>query len=585
MLSKSKRAFCITLVVLTAIYTSTCANMCFAKTFEIPASDTPQISTVKNKDVTSDTTFVPGEVLIEVDGEATSSAVKNLSDGLKKEYEIKTFPIVPHDDGVNGVYRCELPENMNVDSAIRILSDNPIINAVQPNYIYRNSTAMNQHHFLNPNPAMLSSTGNTSVSLEDEQWNLEKIDAGLAWDLIDELKKSGKTSGHPITVGFLDTGVDMDHEDLSSVVIKDLCVDVTSNAVEHNDYPTLTGDTGGHGTQVCGVMAALNDDKGISGIASGHDNDIVRLVVANIYDDYDPSNSTNRGASTESLLRGIAYMTSDEVDAPIVNISLSLKYIGETDAFLNNAVSRAWDNGNIIVCSSGNQNTTSPRYPGSARQAVSVISSKNYTNAWGKCRSSFSNYGNNRKISAPGSKMPTTVMNDQYGFSWGTSFSSSIVSGVMAMMLYVDPSLTPYELRKHVYDTAVDLYSNGFDKYTGNGNVNAYAAVAKAAGVKINIDTHISRPSLKAKATGRNAIRLSWSATDYANKYTIYRSTSRNGKYKKIATVTNEETNIYTNKKLSAGKRYYYKVKANGTKNNRKATSAYSQTVSAKTKK
>ena len=69
----------------------------------------------------------------------------------------------------------------------------------------------------------------------------------------------------------------------------------------------------------------------------------------------------------------------------------------------------------------------------------------------------------------------------------------------------------------------------------------------------------LAKPTLTAAAKSKTSIKLSWAKVPGATKYEIYRSTSKNGTYKKIKTVT---TVSYTNTKLTSDKTYYYKVKA-----------------------
>lgn len=66
-----------------------------------------------------------------------------------------------------------------------------------------------------------------------------------------------------------------------------------------------------------------------------------------------------------------------------------------------------------------------------------------------------------------------------------------------------------------------------------------------------------------AKSTDNNAIKLTWKKAKNAKKYQVWRATAKNGKYKLIK--TSAET-TFTNKNLTAGKKYYYKIRAiNGT--------------------
>lgn len=57
-------------------------------------------------------------------------------------------------------------------------------------------------------------------------------------------------------------------------------------------------------------------------------------------------------------------------------------------------------------------------------------------------------------------------------------------------------------------------------------------------------------------------IKLSWKKLDGAKKYDIYYATAKDGVYKKLTT-TSKLT--YTHSKATAGKEYYYKVRANGS--------------------
>ena len=88
----------------------------------------------------------------------------------------------------------------------------------------------------------------------------------------------------------------------------------------------------------------------------------------------------------------------------------------------------------------------------------------------------------------------------------------------------------------------------------------------------------LAKTTLTAATKSKTSIKLSWTKVSGATKYEIYRSTSKNGTYKKIKTVTAVS---YTNTKLTSNKTYYYKVKAvQGS-----YKSAYSAVQSTKTTK
>lgn len=71
-------------------------------------------------------------------------------------------------------------------------------------------------------------------------------------------------------------------------------------------------------------------------------------------------------------------------------------------------------------------------------------------------------------------------------------------------------------------------------------------------------------------------LTVKWKKVNGANGYIVYRSASKNGTYKKLATVKGGSTLSYQNSGVTTGKKYYYKVKAYRTVNKKKVTSGYS---------
>lgn len=100
---------------------------------------------------------------------------------------------------------------------------------------------------------------------------------------------------------------------------------------------------------------------------------------------------------------------------------------------------------------------------------------------------------------------------------------------------------------------------------------------------------NLSTPSsVKAKAKSKSSIKITWKSVKDVDGYYIYRSTSADGTYKKVATVKGAKKASYTNTKLKKNTQYYYKVIAYRTssKNSKLAIlSGDSSMASAKTKK
>ena len=98
-----------------------------------------------------------------------------------------------------------------------------------------------------------------------------------------------------------------------------------------------------------------------------------------------------------------------------------------------------------------------------------------------------------------------------------------------------------------------------------------------------DIFTPLAVPTLKsATAVKSHGITLSWNGTNDSQGYEIYRSTSSNGSYSLIKTVKATSFDYYmapysyTNKKLTVGKTYYYKIRAYVTYDNVKYYSNFS---------
>lgn len=104
------------------------------------------------------------------------------------------------------------------------------------------------------------------------------------------------------------------------------------------------------------------------------------------------------------------------------------------------------------------------------------------------------------------------------------------------------------------------------DKKVSYGKKYYYRVIGKTKTLSGNYSSTVSATVLAkakiAKITKKSSgLVIKVSKTTGATKYTIYRATSKNGKYKKLTTT---KSTSYTDKTAKKGKTYYYKVKANG---------------------
>lgn len=92
----------------------------------------------------------------------------------------------------------------------------------------------------------------------------------------------------------------------------------------------------------------------------------------------------------------------------------------------------------------------------------------------------------------------------------------------------------------------------------------------------------LSVPALTAASADPASVKVSWKKIAGATGYEVYRANSKNGKYAKKAVISKSNTVNYTDKKLTTGKTYYYKVRAVAAGTVKTTYSGYSSVKSAK---
>ncbi len=112
--------------------------------------------------------------------------------------------------------------------------------------------------------------------------------------------------------------------------------------------------------------------------------------------------------------------------------------------------------------------------------------------------------------------------------------------------------------------------ADGEKGYSGYGN-----PVGGKTLVKTKITSVVSKDA--------KTLTVKWNKVSGASGYEVYRSTSKNGSYKKVTTIKKGSTTSYNDKDLKAGKTYYYKVRAYKSVDGKKGYSSYSSIVSGKT--
>ena len=324
------------------------------------------------------------------------------------------------------------------------------------------------------------------------QWALEQIsdadiDAEDAWDIT--------TGNSSVIVAILDSGTDWTHEDLGlgSDTYQNVYLNpgedawsnpndpTTGNGIDDDgngfiddwkgwDFHNSDNDSRGpfwHGTHVAGIVSAKsNNSTGIAGIAGGNNGVGARLMLEGVGD----------SAPNASILDDAIIYAMDN-GADVIQLSLG---VGSSPA-IDAAILNAYNAGVFIVCSSGNGGTSTIGYPASNPNVFSVGA----TTAT-DTRAGFSQFGTNLDLAAPGVGILSTQIGNTYATSDGTSFASPQVSGTVALMLSVDPTLTNQAIEDILKCTAekVGGYNYnwnasepGHSQELGYGRLNAHLAV------------------------------------------------------------------------------------------------------------
>ena len=296
------------------------------------------------------------------------------------------------------------------------------------------------------------------------QWYLSKIQAPSAWDL--------NTGAPSVVVAVLDTGVRASHPDLAGKVL------AGRDFADSDSDPT---DENGHGTAVAGLIgAASGNGTGMASVAWKTSILPVRVL------------GKDGSGSHSDIADGIVWATDQGADV----INLSLGGTGSS-VTLQNAVNYAWSKGVVIVAAAGNNGDSVPCYPGACTNVVAVSATDS-----SDIRTSWSNYGSYIDIAAPGSNILTLSGTSSYGAMDGTSFSSPLTAGVVALMRAANPALSNANIVNALLTNADDLGASGKDHDFGYGRINARRAVAAVSGASSAIDATAPTVTINSPSAG-----------------------------------------------------------------------------------
>ncbi|MBO4343051.1 MAG: S8 family serine peptidase [Clostridia bacterium] len=268
------------------------------------------------------------------------------------------------------------------------------------------------------------------------QWSLSCSNVYSAWE--------NGVYGNDVTVAVMDSGIITNHPDLQGSILE--------------GYSTVTNDTNvedknGHGTAVSGIIAAISNGTGITGVA--HRAKILPLKV------------TDAGSFNVS---GIPTLVEHAVShgADVLNISFGVDCPEKNfDGLptLKACIDYALENNVIVVAAAGNGGGSDYAYPASYGGVISVANLKKVSST------SFEPADDSRAndlvtIIAPGQNMLTTYLKSYgyYAAKSGTSFSTPFVAGIAALAKSVDKNITPAHFTELLKDTANKRYIDPWEE-------------------------------------------------------------------------------------------------------------------------
>ncbi|MBV9646672.1 MAG: S8 family serine peptidase [Candidatus Eremiobacteraeota bacterium] len=344
------------------------------------------------------------------------------------------------------------------------------------------------------------------------QWDFQRIDTPDAWNITHGLAR----------VAIVDTGADLSAKDVDlppNVIYQARYVG--SEPPEGDNSPGAAQDYDGHGTNVSGIADAVTDNGyGFAGVAFNSSLIVLRIFPKPQPPDY--TNSSSYGASTAD--EAMAVDEAVAKGAKVINLSLgSCPSQGAPDPTEFDAIEAAIAAGVSVVAAAGNERSgqgscgTSnaidfpAAYPGVIAVGATSLNGTNYQSATEHV-SSYSNSGPGLSVVAPGGD--PTGSGDENVLHWianlysftvadpsqqckplpatpplcaalfaGTSQATPHVTGTVALMRSVHPSLSPATVKSILQNTADNIN----DPNQGFGRVNSYRAVAAAAGITTNV--------------------------------------------------------------------------------------------------
>lgn len=298
-----------------------------------------------------------------------------------------------------------------------------------------------------------------------QQWMIDVLDLENAWEV---------NKGAGVTVGIVDTGVDATHPDLEGNVLSGM-------ATWEGGWDGLK-DTQGHGTAMASVIAGHGHgdggQDGVMGIAPA-----AKVLSVGADEDGDKT------ASGDDINKGIRWLADNGADIILLALAGGTFSMAEEQAAVQYA---AVERGIPVVAGAGNVGDKEPfginedepippnkvEFPAAYPEVIAVSG----TDRDDGFAEDVSHFGPEIAVSAPGKDVALASLDHGYRSVDGTSVSSAIVAGTLALLKAEFPDETRMELFWRLTKLSTDAGETGPDDEFGYGIVNPTASLTQDPG-------------------------------------------------------------------------------------------------------
>lgn len=410
--------------------------------------------------------YVPGEIIIKLKGSAKTLKSQAF---IGKSVSEKSMTLKGSWSGLN-MHHFKLASDAEMQQTLNDLKNDPDVEYAEPNFILRAPGKAGAEASMTLNEARGTPGASSSVGALSQ--TNAPIQLSNAWSAT----SSGRT---PPIVAVIDTGVDYNHEIFrDSGAIWTNPGEVAGNGVDDDgngfvddvhgwNFVANTNnpmDDDNHGTHVAGIVLGTTQDILAYPMAPAK----IRIMALKFLD-------ANGVGTTSDAVKCIYYAVNN--GARVLNNSWGG---GGYSNSLVDAVAFAYSHRVVFVAAAGNSslnNDVSPTYPASY-SVPGIISVAATTDTDGLA--SYSNYGlSTVHMGSPGSGIWSSLPNQTYGRSSGTSMATPFVSGLAALMVRENSGLSAYQVKQLIFSGAQQVASLQ-SKTVTKSRLNAFNSVVSA---------------------------------------------------------------------------------------------------------